>query len=159
MEERVKKLCKIGMILLIIIGVFCFFSFGAAYAQTKTGGDIKPKAKTGKSSAPAKSPSTTAAAASKAGGKATCLACHGPFEKIIEKTVDYKMMSGEQEIKSNPHRYVPHDSRDVQDIPECSYCHEPHPVPLTKKEGLPKPTATWCYGCHHAKVLTCGTCH
>ena len=88
--------------------------------------------------------------------KNACLGCHGPFEKIIAGTADYKMQSGDQEIKSNPHRYVPHDSKD---IPECSYCHDPHPVPLTSREGLAKPKATWCYGCHHARVLQCGTCH
>jgi predicted CXXCH cytochrome family protein len=103
-------------------------------------------------------PTTAATTASKAAGssKATCLMCHGPFDKLIAATAGYKMQSGEQEIESSPHRYVPHDTKD---IPECIYCHEPHPVPLTSTEGLPKPKATWCYGCHHKKVLQCGTCH
>jgi predicted CXXCH cytochrome family protein len=105
-----------------------------------------------------KPPATTVAAAPKAKviSKADCLVCHGSYEKIIAATADYKMLSGDREITSNPHRYVPHDSKD---IPECSYCHEPHPVPLSSKEGLPKPKTTWCYGCHHKKELTCGNCH
>lgn len=92
---------------------------------------------------------STAAAIS----KDVCLGCHGPFDKVVSATADYTMPNGE---KANPHRYVPHDSKD---IPECSYCHVPHPVPLTSTEGLPKPSVQYCYGCHHAGVLQCGTCH
>ena len=102
-------------------------------------------------------PSPATAASTEAGSsKDACLGCHGPFEKLIAATSDYKMQSGDQEIKSNPHRYVPHKSKD---IPECSNCHKPHPVPLTSTEGLSKPKAQWCYGCHHAGVLECGICH
>jgi predicted CXXCH cytochrome family protein len=128
------------------------YSIAATPNPMPTSASKKPSA------AAAAKPATAAAAVSKAAAssKAACLTCHGPFEKIIAATGEYMMQSGDQEIKSNPHRYVPHDSKD---IPECIYCHEPHPVPLTSKEGLPKPKATWCYGCHHAKVLTCGTCH
>ena len=112
--------------------------------------------------APTKPPSATAAnttSTAVGSSKNTCLGCHGPYEKIIAATVDYKMLSGDQEIMSNPHRYVPHNSKDAKNIPECSNCHKPHPVPLTSKEGMPKPNTKLCYGCHHAKVLQCGTCH
>ena len=92
--------------------------------------------------------------ATEAGGsKDACLGCHGPFDKLASATAGYTFPGGE---KTSPHRYVPHDSKD---IPECSKCHKPHPVPLTSKEGLAKAKATWCYGCHHARVLQCGTCH
>jgi predicted CXXCH cytochrome family protein len=139
-------LCAAVLTLTLLLG-----GYSIAAAPTPK----KPATATAAKQAPA------ATAAPKAAGspKAACLGCHGPYEKIIAKTADYRMQSGDQEIKSNPHRYAPHESKDVTDIPECSYCHEPHPVPLTTKEGLPKPKATWCYGCHHAKILTCGTCH
>jgi predicted CXXCH cytochrome family protein len=103
-------------------------------------------------------PATAATTASAAAGssKAACLMCHGPFDKLISATADYKMTSGEEEIKSSPHRYVPHNSKNIT---ECSECHKPHPVPLTSTEGLPKPNANWCYLCHHEGVLQCGTCH
>lgn len=107
--------------------------------------------------APTKPPSATAATTASAAAessKDTCLGCHGPFDKIISETANYTMPSGEQ---TSPHRYVPHKSKD---IPECSNCHEPHPVPLTSTEGLPKPKTDWCYMCHHAGVLQCGPpCH
>ncbi len=249
-------MCKKGIVFPIIISIFCFLSFGAAFAQIKNGGDIKFEAKTSKlgpvlyshdthitknkyqctdchikifkmkkgadkmtqalfakgkfcgachdgqkafsatsptgcikchklvrggssaakppplptpapvkpsstatkPSATATKPPTAATTASKAAGssKATCLMCHGPFDELIAATADYKMQSGDEEIKSSPHRYVPHNSKD---IPECSECHEPHPVPLLSTKGLPKPNANWCYSCHHAGVLQCGTCH
>ncbi|MEW6670907.1 MAG: cytochrome c3 family protein [Thermodesulfobacteriota bacterium] len=85
-----------------------------------------------------------------------CLECHGPFEAIVSETADYMMESGGEKIKSNPHRYVPHASTD---IPECSHCHRPHPVPPAAPEGLPKPDAEWCYTCHHTRDLKCGGCH
>ncbi len=84
---------------------------------------------------------------------AICLACHGPFEKLVAATADYAWPNGE---KTSPHRYLPHDSKD---IPECSNCHKPHPVPLVSTEELPKPSVQWCYKCHHRRVLQCGTCH
>ena len=111
-------------------------------------------------------PSPATAASTDAGSpKETCLACHGPFDKLISATADYMMLSGEEKIKSNPHRYVPHNAKDIsvprnaKDIPECIYCHKAHPVPLTSKVGLPKADPKWCYGCHHTGVLQCGTCH
>ena len=104
---------------------------------------------------PTKSLSATTTAASTAAGssKDVCLGCHGPFDKLTSATANYTFEGGE---KTSPHRYVPHDSKD---IPECSGCHKPHPVPLTSKEGLAKADAESCYKCHHARVLQCGTCH
>ena len=84
----------------------------------------------------------------------TCLGCHGPFDKLTSATANYTMPGGE---KTSPHRYVDHDSKD---IPECSNCHKPHPVPLTSTKGLPKANVEWCYSCHHMKVFQrCDTCH
>jgi cytochrome c nitrite reductase small subunit len=86
--------------------------------------------------------------------KDACLLCHGSFDELISATANYTWP--EDEKKTSPHRYVPHDSKN---IPECIYCHEPHPVPLTSTEGLPEPNPQFCYSCHHEQVLECGTCH
>ncbi|HTY62522.1 MAG TPA: hypothetical protein VMG30_09720 [Acidobacteriota bacterium] len=86
-----------------------------------------------------------------------CLACHGSYEKLAEKTADFKAPSGET---STPHRYVPHD--DKTGIPECIECHTPHPVPLQNKSDVVKPDKiTFCYSnCHHAQNLQpCKNCH
>ena len=97
--------------------------------------------------------------------KDACLGCHGPLEKLNAATAGYEMQSGDEKIKTSPHLYVPHHVKDSSvprksaDIVECTNCHKPHPVPLTSKEGLAKAEAKWCYGCHHAGVLQCGTCH
>ncbi len=99
------------------------------------------------------SPDTTASTEAES-SKDACLVCHGPFDKLTDATANYTFPSGE---KTSPHRYVTHDSKD---IPECSNCHKPHPVPLTSKEGLPKANGEWCYSCHHVKNLQqCVTCH
>jgi predicted CXXCH cytochrome family protein len=160
MNKQSGILCTCVLALTLLLGGY---SLAATPAPAPTTAPAKPsaakpaKAVTKPSAAAAKQ-ATPATAAPKAAAvsKDACLMCHGSYEKIMAVTANYKMMSGEKEITSNPHRYVPHESKD---IPECSYCHEPHPVPLAKKEGLPKPKATWCYGCHHTKDLTCGTCH
>lgn len=105
--------------------------------------------------APTVPPTAAPAVATKTSGspKDACLACHGPFDKLIAATAGYTPPNSP---KQSPHRYVPHDSKD---IPECSNCHQPHPGPLTSTVGLPKANVQWCYTCHHKRVLECGTCH
>jgi predicted CXXCH cytochrome family protein len=63
--------------------------------------------------------------------------------------------------KMSPHRYEPHKSTAAKDIPECTNCHKPHPTPPTAADiaAMAKPDVGYCYGCHHAGVLECGTCH
>jgi hypothetical protein len=104
-----------------------------------------------------------AKAASPASGpsKSDCLNCHGPFDKIIESTGDYVAPSGE---KLSPHRYVPHDSKKDEDIPECTNCHTAHPLDPLPAQGsidLSKVNVQWCYtSCHHEKNFTsCKQCH
>ena len=85
-----------------------------------------------------------------------CLACHGPFEKLAKDTADYKAPSGET---GTPHRYVPHDTKQ---IPECTECHKQHPVPLEDPAKVEKTGGVeWCYsGCHHTSDLEkCPACH
>lgn len=86
-----------------------------------------------------------------------CLACHGSFDTLAEKTANFKVPSGET---STPHRYVPHAEK--TDIPECTECHLPHPVPLEDKSKVVKPdNITYCFtSCHHASNLQpCKSCH
>jgi hypothetical protein len=90
--------------------------------------------------------------------KEKCLGCHGSYDKLREKTKDYKAASGET---VTPHQYVPH--ADAQDIPECTECHTPHTIPLTDKSKVVKPKdLDFCFqsGCHHMRNLqNCHTCH
>jgi|WetSurSiteA1Bulk_404760.scaffolds.fasta_scaffold47793_2 hypothetical protein len=89
--------------------------------------------------------------------KDMCLGCHGPYEKIIKATENFKTPNGDA---STPHRYVPHDSKD---IPECTECHVPHGLtPLPEKSTVEKPKdVQFCYdGCHHMRNLqSCKNCH
>lgn len=108
------------------------------------------------SSAPQPTPSTNTTAVSKDMG----LDCHGPFNKLAARTSNYVAPSGE---KITPHQYVPHDSKDAKAIPQCSNCHQSHPLPPTASDlaTLPKPDVQWCYAtCHHKNNLTpCKNCH
>ena len=90
-----------------------------------------------------------------------CLACHGPFEKLIEASAKWVAPNGD---KTSPHRYVPHDSKKDADIPDCTQCHTSHPIdPLPAKGSidLSKVSVQWCYdACHHEKDFTpCKKCH
>ena len=86
-----------------------------------------------------------------------CLPCHGDYDKLAEKTSGYKAPSEET---VTPHQYVPHAEK--TEIPDCTECHEAHPIPLEDKSKVVKPTKIdWCYGtCHHAGNLqACKSCH
>ena len=89
--------------------------------------------------------------------KDKCLSCHGPYEKLQKATADYKAQSGET---VTPHQYVPH--ADKKDIPDCTSCHTPHPIPPGDKASVAKASGVeWCYtSCHHAYNLQpCKNCH
>lgn len=104
------------------------------------------------------STATTTTSAAPAASKDVCLGCHGPFEKRVGSPANYVAPSGET---TSPHRYVPHDSKAAIAIPECTNCHEPHPVPPTSPMVVPKADVQWCYGaCHHTNTLEpCKKCH
>lgn len=95
-----------------------------------------------------------------AASKEACLDCHGPFDKLAAATASYMAPSGE---KITPHRYVPHNSKEAKGIPECSNCHQPHPVPPGASDlaALAKPDIQWCYTtCHHKNNFEpCKDCH
>jgi hypothetical protein len=88
--------------------------------------------------------------------KDLCLGCHGPFDKVIQADAKYKVS---EEETVNPHKYVPHDGKEV---PECTECHTPHAIPPKDKSEVAKPNnVEFCFsGCHHMKNFQpCKTCH
>jgi len=98
-------------------------------------------------------PSTIGAEGS---SSAACLECHGPFEKLASAPPFFVAPSGE---KINPHRYVPHD---LKEVPDCVSCHKPHSATPSAGEiaDLPKPNVTSCFECHHTKTFqNCQDCH
>jgi hypothetical protein len=91
--------------------------------------------------------------------KEICLNCHGPFEKLVA-SANYLAPSGE---KISPHRYVPHNAKEAKAIPDCSNCHQPHPVPPPESgvTASSKADVQWCYtACHHKNTFQlCKDCH
>lgn len=86
--------------------------------------------------------------------KEYCLKCHGPFEKLAERTTEYIT---EWDEKANPHVYVEHNTKDIT---ECTDCHEVHAIPLDPAVPVKKANVSYCYSCHHAETLvTCTQCH
>ena len=85
----------------------------------------------------------------------TCLACHSPYEDLVSASSGYVWKRGEVQ---SPHRFVPHTSTT---IPECTLCHEQHPLPPTAADivAMAKPNPAYCYECHHTEKFVCGTCH
>jgi predicted CXXCH cytochrome family protein len=102
---------------------------------------------------------TTTATTTTTNSSALCLACHAPYDKLTAATADYHGWVGGE--TTSPHRYVPHESKDAKDIPDCTNCHAPHPVPPSASDikAMPAPNTKYCYTCHHAMILQCHTCH
>lgn len=131
--------CILAVLTALVVGSF---SFVAAASAQGSGNGAGPQAPTN------------------SGGdgnqSAACLECHGPFEKLSSAPPFFVAPSGE---KINPHRYVPHD---LKEVPDCVSCHKPHSAEPTAAEiaALPKPNVTSCFECHHRKNFeTCQHCH
>jgi hypothetical protein len=88
---------------------------------------------------------------------AKCLECHGPFEELMAHPGTFLIADYQGERKINPHRYVPHKSKDV---PACVNCHEVHPLPPESTPEKPK-NIKYCYdACHHTQNFDlCSNCH
>jgi hypothetical protein len=128
--ERKLALCLIVVLLVLMPGAFAIHSVAAPQAITAV--ETKGVAK-------------------------KCLACHGSYDTLAEKTSQFKATSGET---VTPHQYVPHAEK--KEIPDCTECHIEHPVPLEDKSKVVIPkNLDWCYSsCHHANNLQpCKTCH
>jgi predicted CXXCH cytochrome family protein len=120
-----------------IVGLFFFFVVAHAFSSPATS-------------------QLTSPAKEDEGATADCLKCHGPFDKLASAPPSFISTSGE---KITPHRYVPHDQKD---IPDCANCHQPHSANPTADEiaALPKPNVTFCFDCHHKKnFMRCKACH
>jgi predicted CXXCH cytochrome family protein len=141
MRSKFQKLRRFVCIAALALLAGVLLAAGSSLAQTSPSPAAKP---------PAPAPS---AAAPAAGSQDVCLACHGPYENLIEKTAKYYMPSGET---TSPHKYLPHKSKN---IPDCKNCHKPHALPPPPKQSIAEPSTDWCYTCHHKGVLECGTCH
>lgn len=88
--------------------------------------------------------------------KADCLQCHGPLEKLTSMPPMYDADPG----KINPHKFIPHDSRDPAKFPECTTCHTPHPLPPPKGFKDKSANVEMCYSCHHNYTFQkCSGCH
>jgi succinate dehydrogenase/fumarate reductase flavoprotein subunit len=96
--------------------------------------------------------------AAPAAAKETCLEYHGPFDKLSSPQIDH---TAPQDEKINPHRFVPHQARDANAIPERSSCHTPHAVPHTGTDSRSPATVSWCCdSCHHQRsFIRCTQCH
>jgi len=84
-----------------------------------------------------------------------CLICHGPFEEIMALNVEAVAEDGNT---TNPHVFVPHDSKEIL---ECALCHQPHslPEPADQMDAAPVNLEA-CYECHHIRNFTdCHQCH
>jgi hypothetical protein len=123
-------LCALAALLMLTMGMFAVFTTAAPQAI----GTIETK-----------------------GVAKKCLACHGSYDKLVEKTATFKTPGGET---VTPHQYVPH--KEKTDIPDCTECHIEHPIPLEDKSKVVMPkNIDWCYtACHHANNLQpCKSCH
>lgn len=129
---------------------------GSTPAPTPT--PWSPPASTIAAATAASSEPSQPSAPTTATSKEVCLECHGPFDDLAKSTAGYVTPSGE---KGTPHRYVPHEKKDPGAIPECSNCHEPHPVPPTSPIAVPEAGVDWCYrACHHENNFkSCKECH
>ena len=106
---------------------------------------------------PASDPTTTTVVSS-----AQCLACHGPFEKIVAGSVSHLTDRGD---KINPHTTVDETQlkvhKSAKGMIECANCHKPHPPTATSAKDVPEPNMDMCYiQCHHRGNFTpCASCH
>lgn len=73
-----------------------------------------------------------------------CTACHGTYDKLIEKTKGSEAFKTTQGERINPHK------THVGAV-ECYNCHKMH---------KDRPPIEYCYGCHHPRQLNnCKDCH
>ena len=81
----------------------------------------------------------------------TCLACHGSWEDLAEKTADCDVLTDTNGLVVNPHDLV----EGHEDKLTCTSCHSVH----EEDAEIAKDAALACKSCHHSGVWECGTCH
>ena len=85
-------------------------------------------------------------------GEDTCLACHGSYEELATKTVDYQGLVDEKGTVVNPHALP--ESEDHATL-DCADCHKMHEADA----DMAASSSQACLTCHHENVFECGTCH
>lgn len=110
-------------------------------------------------------PTATAGTAAPPAGSAACLACHGPYAKVVAASAGYKTSDGKS---VNPHTTVDPNKPKVQAHlpgtgapPECYMCHTPHPLVAAPQVDLSAVTLQYCFiACHHERDFKpCRECH
>lgn len=84
-----------------------------------------------------------------------CLACHGSYESLAEKTAGTADLTDTNGKTVNPHD-LPQSTvaGEGHDTIKCVSCHNVHVVADCAEQA-----ETTCRGCHHSGVFECGTCH
>ncbi len=92
-----------------------------------------------------------------------CLACHGPYDKVVKASANY-IIPDRSGSTVNPHTTIdmsaskPHASG--KGVPECTNCHKPHPQPLVSTKDVAIANGDFCFSCHHQRNFTpCSECH
>ncbi len=148
MKNR-KFLVMVGVVAAIFVLQLSIAACGGP--QTKT---TPPKSTT--QATTATTPASTAPVSSD-----TCLACHGPYDKVVQASAKYTTVDG---APVNPHTTIdisadnPHSTG--KGTPDCGKCHQSHPVPLASPADVPAPKLDYCFSCHHEHNFTpCKQCH
>ena len=138
MKKKAKRLALYGLFIFsaLILGMYLVYAIQVADAATKTTKPAKTKAET---------------------KPASCVTCHS-FEELAAGKASFKTESGDM---VNPHRYIPHNEKKPENVPDCTNCHTEHPNPPTEKIDLSKVDINNCYlSCHHQQNFEpCGKCH
>lgn len=80
-----------------------------------------------------------------------CLACHGSYEELAEKTAASTVLTDAEGKVVNPHAIPENEDHAATD---CSSCHAMH-----SSEPASETAPDYCISCHHANVFACHTCH
>ena len=149
----------LGVGIVGFLGAAWVFS-GSSFAAATRAGATQATTATAPASKPDTKPATTATGPATASAASACARCH-PFDKVLAASAKYVSKKGE---KVNPHIYVPHDSKEEKDLPDCLKCHTAHPLSPAPAKGsidLTKMDVKWCYdACHHEKNFEpCNKCH
>ena len=85
-----------------------------------------------------------------------CLECHD-WEEISNKDPYYASYNPEESMPINPHRYVPHETKDKV---SCVSCHTAHDEDEPDASKVVKASVTECFMCHHSMTFKlCDECH
>ncbi|QAR33838.1 hypothetical protein EP073_10590 [Geovibrio thiophilus] len=88
-------------------------------------------------------------------GEENCIACHGGWEDLSERTKDTVLVQDSEGTIVNPHIVRTEINKSKQhNLVTCTSCHRMH-----TETNLAEAANEACRTCHHAGVYKCGTCH